>query len=67
VLEGEEVVVDAPLGAEEALPILRDAIGLYARERENLRSHAVPHLIGLVPIHPEHFCASTSRTAEGYN
>jgi hypothetical protein len=24
-------------------------------------------LMGQVPIHPEQFCASTSRTAEGYN
>jgi inorganic pyrophosphatase len=37
VLEGGEVVVDAPLGREDALPILREAIALYARERDNLR------------------------------
>jgi inorganic pyrophosphatase len=37
VLEGEEVVVEAPLGHAEALPILRDAIAFYAREANNLR------------------------------
>lgn len=36
VLENEEVVVDAPLGHEAALPILHEAIALYARERETL-------------------------------
>ena len=29
VLEGEEVVVDEPLGAEKAMPVLRAAIALY--------------------------------------
>jgi putative phosphoesterase len=38
VLEGEEVVVEAPLGAAEALPILRDAIAYYAQHQEELRS-----------------------------
>jgi inorganic pyrophosphatase len=37
VLEGEEVVVEAPLGATEALPILREAIALYAKLRASLR------------------------------
>jgi inorganic pyrophosphatase len=37
VLEGEEVVVDAPLGAEEALPILRQAIALYTKFQATLR------------------------------
>ncbi len=32
VLEGKQVVVDAPLGAKEALPILLDAIALYKKE-----------------------------------
>jgi inorganic pyrophosphatase len=37
VLEGEEVVVDAPLGVEEALPILRQAIALYRKLQATLR------------------------------
>jgi inorganic pyrophosphatase len=37
VLEGKQVDVDAPLGVREALPILHDAIALYARERDRLR------------------------------
>src|SRR5262245_22030022 len=34
VLEGKEVIVDAPLGAVQAVDILREAIALYSRERE---------------------------------
>jgi inorganic pyrophosphatase len=37
VLEGEEVVVDAPLGSGEALPILREAVALYQRLEATLR------------------------------
>jgi inorganic pyrophosphatase len=37
VLEGEEVVVEAPLGSEEALPILRQAIALYVKFQATLR------------------------------
>lgn len=37
VLEGEEVVVEAPLGAEDAFPILRAAMALYEREKNELR------------------------------
>jgi inorganic pyrophosphatase len=37
VLEGKEVEVDAPLGFERALPILREAITCYAREESRLR------------------------------
>jgi inorganic pyrophosphatase len=37
VLEGEEVVVEAPLGATDALPILRDAIALYSKFQATLR------------------------------
>jgi inorganic pyrophosphatase len=38
VLEGEEVVVEAPLGAGEALQILRAAMAYYDRERDTLRA-----------------------------
>jgi inorganic pyrophosphatase len=38
VLEGKDVQVEAPLGAAEARAILRDAVALYARERDQLRS-----------------------------
>jgi inorganic pyrophosphatase len=38
VLEGKEVIVDAPLGAVQAVDILREAIALYSRERERLRA-----------------------------
>jgi inorganic pyrophosphatase len=38
VLEGKEVEVDAPLGADEALPILREAIASYARQEARLRN-----------------------------
>lgn len=41
VLEGEEVEVDAPQGACEALPILHAAIAAYARDQEKLRNDAV--------------------------
>ena len=37
-LEGKEVVVDAPLGVDEAMPILREAVLFYARERNHLLS-----------------------------
>ncbi len=37
VLEGEEVVVDAPLGASHALSILRQAIALYVKFQATLR------------------------------
>jgi inorganic pyrophosphatase len=38
VLEGKEVIVDAPLGAVQAVDILREAIACYRRERDNLRA-----------------------------
>jgi inorganic pyrophosphatase len=38
ILEGEEVTVEAPLGAAEALPILRAAIAYYAQHQEALRA-----------------------------
>jgi inorganic pyrophosphatase len=37
VLEGAEVEVEAPLGFAEALPVLREAIALYQKEKDNLR------------------------------
>ena len=37
VLEGAEVEVEAPLGAAQALPILREAIELYQRDRDKLK------------------------------
>ena len=37
VLEGEEVIVEAPLGASEALATLQAAIALYEREKDALR------------------------------
>ena len=37
-LEGKEVVVDAPLGVKDALPILNEAVLFYARERNHLLS-----------------------------
>jgi inorganic pyrophosphatase len=40
VLEGAEVEVEAPLGYKEALPVLREAIALYQREKETLRKNA---------------------------
>jgi inorganic pyrophosphatase len=36
VLEEKKVRVETPLGREAAIPILREAIALYARERERL-------------------------------
>ena len=36
VLEGEEVVVDAPLGVAAAMPILSEAVALYDRARDTL-------------------------------
>jgi inorganic pyrophosphatase len=41
VLEGEEVVVEAPLGASEALPILQQAITLYVKLPATLRVGSV--------------------------
>ena len=35
-LEGKEVSVGAPFGVERALPVLREAVALYEREREKL-------------------------------
>jgi inorganic pyrophosphatase len=37
VLEGAEVEVEAPNGYEQALPVIREAIALYQREKESLR------------------------------
>jgi inorganic pyrophosphatase len=37
ILEGAEVVVEAPLGATDAQPILRDAIALYTQLQATLR------------------------------
>ena len=37
-LEGKEVVVDAPLGVKDAIPILNEAVLFYARERNHLLS-----------------------------
>jgi inorganic pyrophosphatase len=36
VLEGEEAIVDAPRGAGVALPILREAIACYQKDRDRL-------------------------------
>jgi inorganic pyrophosphatase len=36
-LENKKVLVEAPQGRSEALRVLRDAIGLYERERDRLR------------------------------
>jgi inorganic pyrophosphatase len=38
ILEEKGVIVDEPLGAGEAIRILHEAIALYARERDQLRS-----------------------------
>ena len=37
VLEGKEVIVDEPLGAVQAVDILRQSIAYYRRERDRLR------------------------------
>lgn len=37
VLEGKEVIVDEPLGVEEAVQIIQQAIALYSQERHRLR------------------------------
>jgi inorganic pyrophosphatase len=37
VLEGAEVEVEAPNGFAQALPVLREAIALYQREKDSLR------------------------------
>jgi inorganic pyrophosphatase len=42
VLEGEEVIVEAPLGPAEALDILHAAMALYERERDSLRAEMLP-------------------------
>lgn len=42
VLEGEDVVVEQPLGASDAMRILRDAIELYARHAVELRDGHTP-------------------------
>ena len=41
-LEGKGVEVEAPLGVREALAILREAVELYRRERDRLRSDLRP-------------------------
>lgn len=40
VLEGKQVVVEEPLGAQEALQILREAIALYKKEAVRLRDES---------------------------
>src|SRR5262249_23934064 len=40
VLDGKEVIVDAPLGAVQAVDIVREAIASYQRERDRLRGSA---------------------------
>jgi inorganic pyrophosphatase len=40
VLEGKKVEVETPLGPDEALTILREAIAVYARDRQKLRESA---------------------------
>ena len=37
----EEVVVEAPLGASEALPLMREAIAMYEREGTRLRQSLI--------------------------
>jgi inorganic pyrophosphatase len=37
VLEGADVEVEAPLGFDKALPVLREAIALYQKEKDKLR------------------------------
>ena len=37
VLEGKEVIVDEPLGADRALPIIREAIAFYRQHEVELR------------------------------
>ena len=37
ILEGEEVVVEEPLGHVKAMPIFREAIAFYTREARALR------------------------------
>jgi inorganic pyrophosphatase len=43
VLEGKEVAVETPRGVEEALVTIREAIALYARERDRLRFGSQKH------------------------
>ncbi len=40
-LEGKEVIVETPLGAVQAVDILREAIAYYQRERDQLRATAL--------------------------
>jgi len=40
-LEDKQVIVEAPLGVQEAQTIIRDAIALYSRERDKLRRGVV--------------------------
>ncbi|MCS6977575.1 MAG: inorganic diphosphatase [Gemmatales bacterium] len=40
-LEDKQVMVDDPLGREEALDVIRDAIALYSKERDKLRRGVV--------------------------
>jgi inorganic pyrophosphatase len=37
-LEGKEVMVEEPLGAAEAWPVLREAIEIYARDKGRFKS-----------------------------
>jgi inorganic pyrophosphatase len=45
-LENKKVLVDAPQGRSAALQVLRDAIGLYDREKERLRGGAPADGVG---------------------
>jgi inorganic pyrophosphatase len=40
-LEGKQVIVDAPLGVQEAVAIIEEAIALYSKERDKLRRGVV--------------------------
>lgn len=44
VLEGKQVVVDAPLGTKDATPILLEAIAFYQREAVRLRDESLRQL-----------------------
>jgi inorganic pyrophosphatase len=43
VLEGKEVIVETPLHAPEAMPILRESIEVYRRDRAKLMSPGAKH------------------------